>query len=95
MDKYNNWINHPIEVNGKIPQAHLEKYNRAIIKSLAYKGMEQDFKQKFGNWKKAEEELEDGTINLIDKRFLDEKLDERVNKGGESQWLRFVKGEQY
>lgn len=94
-DEYNNWINHPIEVsNGRIPQAHLKKYNKAIVKALAYKGLGKELREELGSWKKVKEEFEDHSFRS-EKQALDEKLFTGYNSGGEKQWLRYLKQEEY
>ncbi len=86
------WENLAIDVlDGKVPQAHLDRYNRGIKKSLATKEMRQDLKGEYGNWERAKNNFDE----LADKRMIDDKLDDRVNRGEEKQWLRFVKGEEY
>jgi hypothetical protein len=76
-----NWENLAIDVvGGKVPEAQLDKYNRAIKKSLAHKEMSLHIKKEHGSWdmEKAWNQYNHG-----------------FNTGGEKQWLRFVEGEEY
>lgn len=79
------WINLPIKIkSGSIPQVHVKKYNKAIVKALAYSQLSKELQAEYGNWENRKEKMNSELTKILPWQGR-----------GEEEWIKYLPEETY